>query len=146
MDVCALSGLSGPGLPAFNTPIQITGVLQDTHVRTKTNSAFGEFYFDLDEITKLTLGFRYDDQVVTNSAIACLTEANCGTPLSSWLTGTGPSTGLYDRGDPDNVKARYGTQADEFLSYKIALQRDLTDDIMMSVSYTHLTLPTIYSV
>ena len=141
MDVCALSGIGGTGMPAFNTPVEISGVLQDSNVRTKTNSAFGEFYFDLDEITKLTLGFRYDDQVVTNSAIACLTEANCGTPLSSWLTGTGPSTGLYDRGDTDNVKARYGTQQDEFLSYKVALQRDITDDIMMYVSFATASKP-----
>ena len=125
MDVCAISGLSSPGLPAYNTPVEITGVLQDTNVRTKTNSAFGEFYFDLDEMSKITLGFRYDDQSVANSAVASLTDANSGSPPTSWLTGTGPATGIYDRGDPANVGARYQVQEDEFLAYKAVYQLSL---------------------
>ena len=141
MDVCALSGIGGPGLPQYNTPVEITGVIQDTNVRTKTNSAFGEVYFELDELSKLTLGLRYDDQSVANSAIACLTEANCGSPLSSWLTGTGPQTGVYDRGDRSNVGNRYDVQEDEFLSYKAAYQRDLSEDIMMYVSFTTASKP-----
>ena len=60
---------------AYNTPVEISGVLQDSNVRTKTNSLFGEAYFDLSDVTKLTLGLRYDDQSVANNAIACLTEA-----------------------------------------------------------------------
>ena len=138
-DICALTGNSGPGMLQYNTPIEISGVIQDSNVRTKTNSAFGEFYFDLSDVTKLTLGFRYDDQSVANNAIACLTEAQCGNPTSSWLTGTGPQTGTYER--DNNTGARYDVQEDEFLSYKFALQRDLTDDIMMYVSYTTASKP-----
>ncbi len=141
MDVCAISGLSGPGMPAYNTPVEITGVLQDTNVRTKTNSAFGEFYFDLDEMSKITLGFRYDDQSVANSAVASLTDANSGSPTDSWVTGTGPATGTYDRGDPANVGARYQVQEDKFLAYKAVYQRNLSKDIMMYASFATATKP-----
>ena len=141
MDVCALSGIGGPGLLQYNTPVEITGVIQDSNVRTKTNSAFGELYYELDELSKLTIGFRYDDQSIANSAIACLTEANCGSPLNSWLTGTGPQTGVYERGDRSNVGNRYDVQEDDFLSYKAAYQRDLSEDIMMYVSFTTASKP-----
>jgi hypothetical protein len=36
----------------YNTPVEISGVLQDSNVRTKTKSLFGEAYFDLSEVTK----------------------------------------------------------------------------------------------
>jgi hypothetical protein len=53
-------------------------------------------------------------RAVANSAIACLTASNCGTPGTSWLTGTGPSTGTYERGK--NTAARIGIKEDKFLS------------------------------
>ena len=138
-DVCAAFGIGGDGMLQYNTPVEISGVLQDSNVRTKTKSLFGEFYFDLSEVTKLTLGLRYDDQSVANSAIACLTASNCGTPGTSWLTGTGPSTGTYERGK--NTAARIGIQEDNFLAYKIALQHDLSDDIMMYLSFATAAKP-----
>jgi outer membrane receptor protein involved in Fe transport len=138
-DICALSGLSGPGMLAYNTPVEISGVLQDTNVRTKTNSFFGEAYFDLSDATKLTLGLRYDDQSVANNAIACLTAQLCGSPQNSWLTGTGPQTNTYER--DGNTSPRYDVQEDEFVAYKLALQHDFTDDIMMYVSFATASKP-----
>jgi len=138
-DICAMFGLSGPGMLAYNTPVEISGVLQDTNVRTKTNSLFGEAYFDLSDVTKLTLGLRYDDQSVANNAIACLTAQLCGSPQNSWLTGTGPQTNTYER--DGNTGARYEVQEDEFVAYKLALQHDFTDDIMMYVSFATASKP-----
>ena len=138
-DVCAALGIGGPGMLQYNTPVEISGVLQDSNVRTKTNSIFSEFYFELSEVTKLTLGLRYDDQSVANSAIACLTASQCGSPTNSWLTGTGPQTGTYERGK--NASPRIGVQEDEFLSYKIALQHDFADDIMMYLSFATASKP-----
>ena len=138
-DVCAVLGIGGPGMLQYNTPVEISGVLQDSNVRTKTNSIFSEFYFELSEVTKLTLGLRYDDQSVANSAIACLTASQCGSPTNSWLTGTGPQTGTYERGK--NASPRIGVQEDEFLSYKIALQHDFADDIMMYLSFATASKP-----
>ena len=138
-DICALSNLSGPGMLAYNTPVEISGVLQDTNVRTKTNSFFGEAYFDLSDATKLTLGLRYDDQSVANNAIACLTAQLCGSPQNSWLTGTGPQTNTYER--DGNTSPRYDVQEDEFVAYKLALQHDFTDDIMMYVSFATASKP-----
>jgi len=63
----------------------------------------------------------------------------CGTPTTSWLTGTGPSTGTYER--DNNTGARYGIQTDDFLAYKIALQHDLSDDIMMYLSFATAAKP-----
>ena len=138
-DVCAVFGIGGPGMLQYNTPVEISGVLQDSNVRTKTNSIFSEFYFELSEVTKLTLGLRYDDQSVANSAIACLTASQCGSPTNSWLTGTGPQTGTYERGK--NASPRIGIQEDEFLAYKIALQHDFADDIMMYLSFATASKP-----
>ena len=138
-DVCAVFGIGGPGMLQYNSPVEISGVLQDSNVRTKTNSIFSEFYFELSEVTKLTLGLRYDDQSVANSAIACLTASQCGSPTNSWLTGTGPQTGTYERGK--NASPRIGFQEDEFLSYKIALQHDFADDIMMYLSFATASKP-----
>lgn len=138
-DVCAVLGIGGPGMLQYNTPVEISGVLQDSNVRTKTNSIFSEFYFELSEVTKLTLGLRYDDQSVANNAIACLTASQCGSPTNSWLTGTGPQTGTYER--DNNTSPRIGVQEDEFLSYKIALQHDFADDIMMYLSFATASKP-----
>ena len=138
-DICAMFGLSGPGMLAYNTPVEISGVLQDDNVRTKTNSLFGEAYFDLSDVTKLTLGLRYDDQSVANNSIACLTAQLCGSPQNSWLTGTGPQTNTYER--DGNTGARYEVQEDEFVAYKLALQHDFTDDIMMYVSFATASKP-----
>jgi outer membrane receptor protein involved in Fe transport len=138
-DICAMFGLSGPGMLAYNTPVEISGVLQDDNVRTKTNSLFGEAYFDLSDVTKLTLGLRYDDQSVANNSIACLTAQLCGSPRNSWLTGTGPQTNTYER--DGNTGARYEVQEDEFVAYKLALQHDFTDDIMMYVSFATASKP-----
>ena len=138
-DVCAVFGIGGPGMLQYNSPVEISGVLQDSNVRTKTNSIFSEFYFELSEVTKLTLGLRYDDQSVTNNAIACLTPSQCGSPTDSWLTGTGPQTGTYER--DNNTSPRIGVQEDEFLSYKIALQHDFADDIMMYLSFATASKP-----
>lgn len=138
-DVCAVFGIGGPGMLQYNTPVEISGVLQDSNVRTKTNSIFSEFYFELSEVTKLTLGLRYDDQSVANNAIACLTASQCGSPTNSWLTGTGPQTGTYER--DNNTSPRIGVQEDEFLSYKIALQHDFADDIMMYLSFATASKP-----
>ena len=100
---------------------------------------FGEAYFDLSDVTKLTLGLRYDDQSVANNSIACLTAQLCGSPRNSWLTGTGPQTNTYER--DGNTGARYEVQEDEFVAYKLALQHDFTDDIMMYVSFATASKP-----
>ena len=38
---------------------------------------FGEFYFDLSDATKLTLGYRFNDDTVKDSIMTCLTDFDC---------------------------------------------------------------------
>ena len=37
------------------------GFFQDSHNLTQSEALFGEMYYDLNETTELTVGFRYDD-------------------------------------------------------------------------------------
>lgn len=115
-------------LPKYEVPTELSGFINDDHVHTKSFAVFGEMYYDLSEITKLTLGLRYNDDSVKDSIFSCLTVFNCDEyPLSQRLTG---EYGFY----PTQV-----TEADDALAYKLALQHDLTDDVMVYGSYTTAT-------
>ena len=39
------------------------------HVHTESIALFGEMYYDLSDTTKLTLGLRYNDELVTDNLI-----------------------------------------------------------------------------
>lgn len=125
----------------YHTPSEISGILQHDHVRTKNFAVFGEAYFDLSEVTKLTLGLRYNDDSVANSSIACLTDLNC----RDWLTNGGiENGGVYNSENPSQVSTitpAYGVQRYDNISYKVALQHDISDDIMVYASVTTSAKP-----
>ena len=113
------------GLPKYEVPTNIQGFINEDHVRSKSFAAFGEMYIDLSDVTKLTLGLRYNDNSVKDSVASCLTFFSCPKyPLSQKLTG---EYGFY----PTQV-----TETDDALAYKVALQHDLADNQMVYASYT----------
>jgi hypothetical protein len=83
-------------------------------------------YFDLDENTMLTVGARYDDFIVNSN--------NFNDLLGNAYVALGGFN--YDKhSDVPGIKdARLVT--DDSLSYKLALQRYLKDDVMIYGSYT----------
>jgi outer membrane receptor protein involved in Fe transport len=125
----ALTGFSAAALPTllngYTTPIPIQGFINEDHVRQKSQAILGELYYDISDITSLTLGIRYNDDVVKDSVASCLTFASCPNyPLSQKITS---EYGFY----PTQV-----TEADDALGYKMAIQHNLDDNKMVYASYT----------
>ena len=125
----ALSGFSSALLPVllngYTTPIPVQGFFNVDHVRTKSKAILGEVYYNISDQTSLTLGLRYNDDVVKDSVFSCLTYTSCNNlPVSQRLTS---EFGFY----PTQV-----IEADDSLSYKVAIQHDFDDDRMVYASYT----------
>ena len=125
----ALASFSAAALPSvltgYTTPLQIQGFVNEDHVRIKSKAILGEMYYELSEDTMLTLGIRYNDDVVKDSVASCLTFASCPNyPDSQKITS---EYGFF----PTQV-----TESDDALGYKLALQHDLDDNRMVYTSYT----------
>ena len=114
--------------PKYEVPREISGFINDDHVRTESTAFYGEIYYDFSDTTKLTLGLRYNDDTVTDNLMSCLTMLGCEVyPLSQRLTG---EYGFF----PTTV-----VESDDALAYKLALQHDLSDNVMVYGSYTTAT-------
>ena len=125
----ALSGFSAAALPSLLTgyiaPVPVQGFFNDDYIRTKSKAILGELYYNLSDQTMLTLGVRYNDDVVKDSVFSCLSFTGCSNyPLSQKLTG---EYGFF----PTVV-----TEADDALGYKLAIQHDIDNDRMVYASYT----------
>ena len=111
--------------PDFTVPTELGGIINDQNVDDISRALYGEMYIDLSEDTKLTLGARYqEDEVVAttyNETGAPLWQANGG-----WL--------VENRDTLPFVTT--DTKEDDQFSYKIALQHNLSDDVMVYGSYT----------
>jgi iron complex outermembrane receptor protein len=125
----ALSGFSAAALPSLLTgyiaPVPVQGFFNDDYIRTKSKAILGELYYNLSDQTMLTLGVRYNDDVVKDSVFSCLSFTGCSNyPLSQKLTG---EYGFF----PTVV-----TESDDALGYKLAIQHDIDNDRMVYASYT----------
>ncbi len=124
------AGLAGiMQLPKYITPNELAGTLNDDNVRIKSKAIYGEMYFDLSEATKLTIGLRYNEDVVNDSLMSCTFDFDC----PSWFATNGPATSTFVR-NPNTIKVE-----DDAVGGKVALQHDLTDNQMIYVSYTTAT-------
>jgi outer membrane receptor protein involved in Fe transport len=106
-------------------PGDITGVNNDQNVDTTSRALYGEMYFDLSDDTKLTVGGRYQEDETTsyvyNDPVAVL-----------YLT-----TGCFLAENRDSCSFVDVTPVeDDAFSYKLALQHNLSDDVMVYGSYT----------
>ena len=111
--------------PKYEVPTEIQGFINDDRVHTESFAVFGELYFDISDLTKLTVGLRYNDDTVTDGLMSCLTFFNCSKyPLEQKLTG---EYGFF----PTEV-----IESDDALAYKLAIQHNLNDDVMVYGSYT----------
>ena len=110
--------------PAFKRtlPLEIGGLVQDNPVLQQTLSIYGNFFYDINDDTKLTIGYRYNEDSYEDTAL-------------NTLGGTGsyvytPEYDLLANG------ATYSEGEDTNSTYKIALQHNLTDDIMVYGSFS----------
>ena len=124
-----LSGLlAAQGINPYHVPTELAGYLNDDHVRTKSMALFGEFYFDLSDVTKLTVGYRFNDDTVKDTIMTCLADFDCPNyPQSQYESG---EYGFH----PTSIVV-----ADDAFAYKVAIQHDLSDNQMVYASYTTAT-------
>jgi outer membrane receptor protein involved in Fe transport len=126
LNPACLSGLlTAQGINPYHIPTELAGYLNDDHIRTKSTAVFGELYIDVSEATKLTLGLRYNDDVVKDTIMTCLTDFDCPNyPQSQWDSG---EYGFHPV--VEVVK-------DDAVAYKLAIQHNIADNQMVYASYT----------
>jgi len=129
---------SGPLLDAFNTatakqnaypdfviPWELAGIINDQNVNSTSQALYGELYIDLSDDTKLTIGARYQDDSVTSYTYND-TGAQAWMLAGGWLADNRDSLPFVD----------VTTKADDGFQYKLALQHNISDDVMVYGSYT----------
>jgi len=112
-------------MPDMVIPWELGGIINDQNVLSKSTALYGEMYFDLSDDTKLTIGARYQDDETTSWTYN-------DTGGISWMQAGGF---LVDNRDTLPFVDK-DTAADDQFSYKIALQHNLSDDVMVYGSYT----------
>jgi len=113
------------GIPDFVVPWKLGGIVNDQNVVAESTALYGELYIDLSEDTKLTLGGRFQDDSTTSWTYN-------DTAAISWMTAGGMLVDNLDSLPFVDVT----TVTDDQFSYKIALQHNLSDDVMVYGSYT----------
>ena len=130
---CDLAGLAAYGTatakqnayPDFVIPTELGGIINDQNVNSVSQAVYGELYVDLSDDTKLTLGARYQDDKVTSYTYND-TGAQAWMASGGWLVDNRDSLPFVD----------VTTKADDGFQYKLALQHDISDDVMVYGSYT----------
>ena len=119
----ATAGLNA--LPDFVIPWELGGIINDQNVNSTSQALYGELYVDLSDDTKLTLGARYQDDSVTSYTYND-TGAQAWMTSGGWLADNRDSLPFVD----------VTTKADDGFQYKLALQHNISDDVMVYGSYT----------
>ena len=116
----------------FTHPVKMGGLINSDHGKQQSSSIFGEVYYQLDDTTKLTFGLRYDDNDPEYSSHNALGDAN----------EAGVAMGLCARAN-DGVWTRrpgcgisYGEQPETAVTGKLAIPKDLSDDVMVYALYS----------
>jgi outer membrane receptor protein involved in Fe transport len=106
-------------------PWDLTGVINDQNVDDISRAIYGEMYFDLSDDTKLTLGARYQEDEVVSTVY---NDTAAGSYLASGCF-------LVENKDTCSFVDVTPVEDDAF-TYKLALQHNLSDDVMVYGSYT----------
>ena len=115
------------GFPDITIPWALGGIVNDQNVVAESTALYGEMYFDLSDDTKLTIGGRYQDDDTQSWTYN-------DTGALSWMEAGGF---LMPDGNLDTLPfVDVDTSANDEFSYKVALQHNLTDDVMVYGSYT----------
>ena len=114
------------GMPDVVVPLGLRGTLSDQHVRTQSQAFYGELYFDLSDDTKLTIGGRYDDFLVNSHN------------FNDLLGNKYIALGCYNYSSHTKCPGieQQRTVEDDSTSFKVAIQHNLSDDVMVYGSYT----------
>jgi outer membrane receptor protein involved in Fe transport len=127
MDAYAAQTAIQNGFPNITVPWALGGIVNDQNVVAQSTAVYGEMYFDLSDDTKLTIGGRYQDDDTESWTYN-------DTGAVSWMQAGGflmPDGNLDALPFVDN-----DSSANDEFSYKVALQHNLSDDVMVYGSYT----------
>ena len=111
-------------------PLEHGGLVQDNPVVQETLSAYGNFFYDINDDTKLTLGFRYNEDSYEDFAFNMLGDIGNDDYVYS------PTYDLYRLGGTEEATraAFYQEGKDTNSTYKLAIQHNLNDDMMVYAS------------
>ena len=118
----------GPGYMRFTHPVKMGGLINSDHGKQISRSSFGEMYYQIDDVTKLTVGLRYDQNSPEYTAHNALGDANAaGARMGLCARANG---GVWTRaGTACGIS--YGEQDETAVTGKLAIQRDISDDVMV---------------
>ena len=117
---CATFG----GLCDRTLPNELGGLVTSQNSVIKSNALYGEYYYDINDETKLTLGLRYNDDTYESTIFSTLADAT-----NPNYVYTGPE---YDRNNPGQTREQVENNA---LTYKLALQHYLNENSMIYALY-----------
>jgi len=117
---CATFG----GLCDRTLPNELGGLVTSQNSVIKSNALYGEYYYDINDETKLTLGLRYNDDTYESTIFSTLADAT-----NPNYVYTGPE---YDRNNPGQTREQVENNG---LTYKLALQHYLNDNSMIYALY-----------
>ena len=122
----------GTGYMRFTHPVKSGGLINSDHGDQVSSSIFGEMYYQLDDTTKLTFGLRYDDNDPEYSSYNAIGDANAA----------GAAMGVCARANNNEWTRRagcgvsFGTQPETAVTGKLAIQKNLSDDVMVYALYS----------
>lgn len=108
-------------------PLEHGGLVQDNPVVQETLSVYGNFFYDLSDDTKVTVGFRYNEDSYEDFAFNMLGDIGNDDYVYS------PTYDLYRLGGTEEAtRAAFYTEGkDTNTTYKLAIQHNLNDDVMV---------------
>ena len=121
----------GPGYMNSILPLELRGLINSEHGNQDSTSMFGEIYYELDDTTKLTVGLRYDDNYNYFQLINTLGDATAAGQLSAACARA--NNGAFVK----SLDCGYsgGTATNDSVTGKIAIQKALSDDVMVYALY-----------
>jgi len=105
-------------------PNKMGGLITDQNGITKSTAFMGEYYYQMNEDTKFTFGLRYNDDTYESTIFSSLSDIS-----NTNYAFTGPD---YSRTNPGTSREQTENSA---LTYKLAVQHNLSDDSMVYASY-----------
>ena len=105
-------------------PNELGGLITSQNSKVKSNALFGEYYYDINDATKLTLGMRYNDDTYESTIFSTLSDA------------TNPNyvyNPTYSRNNAGQTREQSENSA---FTYKMAIQHFINDNSMVYASYT----------
>ena len=103
-------------------PLEIGGLVQDNPVLQQTLSLYGNFFYDINDDTKLTLGYRYNEDSYEDTTFNTLGDA------------LNPDYVYSETYDLATTGSKYTEGEDTNSTYKLAIQHNLNDNAMVYAS------------